>query len=182
MLAAAEPLMDAGLHAGITADLGEVRGFDYYTGMRMRVWAPGSAAPIARGGRYDHMLARYGADLPATGLAIDLDALEEVLIAAEVELGEERPTPGMLVALADRPVSAELRAIAVEQVLRGPSWRPASVDRGAAHASRAHRRWPSARGADRLTWLHAEGSGPIAAERWPLDRSRMAARRERGRR
>lgn len=152
-------------YARLILDLGEVRGFDYYTGMRMRVWAPGSAAPIARGGRYDHMLARYGADLPATGLAIDLDALEEVLIAAEVELGEERPTPGMLVALADRPVSAELRAIAVEQVRAARAgglraWIEAGLTlaRALALAER--------RGADRLTWLHAEGSGPIAAERW----------------
>lgn len=152
-------------HARLLLDLGEVRGFDYYTGMRLRVWAPGSAAPIARGGRYDHMLARYGADLPATGLAIDLDALEEALIAAEVELGEERPTPGRLIALAERPASHDLRALAVDEVRSARAeglraWIEAglALDRAQALADR--------RGADRLTWLRVDASGRLGAERW----------------
>ena len=65
--------------ATLGVDLGEVRGFDYYTGLRMRVWARGSATPVVRGGRYDATLARYGTPAPATGFAIDLDALESAL-------------------------------------------------------------------------------------------------------
>jgi ATP phosphoribosyltransferase regulatory subunit len=147
-------------HARLILDLGEVRGFDYYTGMRVRVWAPGSAAPIARGGRYDHMLARYGADLPATGLAIDLDALDEALIAAELELAEERPIPGLLVALAERPASADARALAVAEVARARAeglraWIETglALDRAQALAER--------RGATRLTWFQAD-----RGERW----------------
>jgi ATP phosphoribosyltransferase regulatory subunit len=60
-------------------DLGETRGFDYYSGMRMRVWARGTAEPIARGGRYDALAGRYGAARAATGFAIDLDALERAV-------------------------------------------------------------------------------------------------------
>ncbi len=155
-------------HARLILDLGEVRGFDYYTGMRVRVWAPGSAAPIARGGRYDHMLARYGADLPATGLAIDLDALEEALIAAEVELDEERPTPGLLVALADRPASPELRAIAVTEVesARAEGLR-AWIEAGAAGLTLDRARaLAERRGATRLTWLRSDGEGQPGGERW----------------
>ncbi len=60
-------------------DLGEVRGFDYYTGTRLRVWAPGVARPVLRGGRYDDLIGRYGDGAPATGFALDLDALEQAL-------------------------------------------------------------------------------------------------------
>lgn len=148
-------------HARLILDLGEVRGFDYYTGMRVRVWAAGSAAPIARGGRYDHMLARYGADLPATGFALDLDALEEALVAAGLELGEERPSPGRLVALAERPADPELRVLAVEEVARARAERlrgwietGLALDRALALAER--------RGCDRLTWLTS--GAPL--ERW----------------
>jgi ATP phosphoribosyltransferase regulatory subunit len=130
--------------------------------MRVRVWAPGSAAPIARGGRYDHMLARYGAELAATGLAIDLDALDEALIAAELELAEERPTPGLLVALAERPASAEARALAVDEVrkARGQGLRAwietgLALDRARALAER--------RAADGLIWVCADPGG---VERW----------------
>jgi ATP phosphoribosyltransferase regulatory subunit len=63
----------------VDIDLGEVRGHDYYTGLRIRVWAPGSSHPVLRGGRYDDMIGRYGPARPATGFAIDLDALEAAL-------------------------------------------------------------------------------------------------------
>lgn len=69
-------------------DLGEVRGFDYYSGLRLRVWAPGVARPIVRGGRYDDLLGRYGAPAPATGFAIDLDALEAALAPFEAHAAD----------------------------------------------------------------------------------------------
>ncbi|MGH1348548.1 MAG: ATP phosphoribosyltransferase regulatory subunit [Nannocystales bacterium] len=63
----------------LDVDLGEVRGFDYYTGTRLRAWAPGVAAPVLRGGRYDDLVGRFGEGAPATGFALDLDALQEAL-------------------------------------------------------------------------------------------------------
>ncbi len=55
-------------------DLGEVRGFDYYTGMRVQGFVPGAAEPVLQGGRYDGLLARYGRPCPAVGFAIDVEA------------------------------------------------------------------------------------------------------------
>lgn len=101
--------------ARVTLDLGEVRGFDYYTGFRMRVWAPGVSEPIARGGRYNDLLARYGVDRPATGFAIDLDALERALVHAEVEVaGASRPA-GRLVAVHPDCDDSETRAAAIAE-------------------------------------------------------------------
>lgn len=65
----------AGLEAELAFDLGEVRGWDYYTGARFSVLADGPGVPLASGGRYDALHQRFGRDLCATGFAIDLDAL-----------------------------------------------------------------------------------------------------------
>jgi len=61
--------------AKLRVDLGEVRGLAYYTGPFFQLFADGPGAPIGGGGRYDQLLARFGRDLPATGLALDVDAL-----------------------------------------------------------------------------------------------------------
>lgn len=62
--------LDARLHV----DLGEVRGFDYYTGVRFQAFVPGAPDAVLRGGRYDDLLGRYGRPMPAVGFAIDIDA------------------------------------------------------------------------------------------------------------
>jgi ATP phosphoribosyltransferase regulatory subunit len=166
-------------YARLLVDLGEVRGFDYYTGVRLRVWAPGVGGPVVRGGRYDDLVGRYGAGLPATGLALDLDALDQALCAGEVgqlgNLGIAGAPPAWMVATCARSVGreldAELRAAAVseagaarDQGLR--SWIEREPD--LEHAQRLAER----RGAERLTWIDTEPgqqAGPAAAlvvRRW----------------
>ena len=81
----------------VVLDLGEVRGFDYYTGLRLRVWAPGVANPVVQGGRYNDLLGRFGVSLPATGFVADLDALEAALEHAGVSLLEAKPSAACLV-------------------------------------------------------------------------------------
>lgn len=100
-------------HSAVTLDLGEARGFDYYTGLRLRAWAPGVAEPVVRGGRYDDMVRRYGLDLPAIGFAVDLESLEEALVAAGVEPPGQERAPAVLVALLDRDGAA--RAVAARE-------------------------------------------------------------------
>jgi ATP phosphoribosyltransferase regulatory subunit len=63
--------VDARLHV----DLGEVRGFDYYTGVRFQAFIEGAADAVLRGGRYDDLLARYGRPSPAVGFAVDVEAV-----------------------------------------------------------------------------------------------------------
>lgn len=74
--------LDLGVSIGF--DLGEPRGFGYYTGTSFAVLAEGPGEPVAVGGRYDELLARFGLPLPATGVAIDLDHLDWAL-------GEDAP-------------------------------------------------------------------------------------------
>ncbi len=66
----------------VEIDLAEVGGFEYYTGLRFRVYAEGVGFAIGAGGRYDGLLARYGADLPAIGFSFGLDRLLRALEAA----------------------------------------------------------------------------------------------------
>ncbi len=88
-------------HAAVGIDLGEVRGFDYYTGLRLRVWAAGASTPLARGGRYNHLLARYGEPRPATGFAFDLDALEAALARAGTPPPTDRAPACLVVTAGD---------------------------------------------------------------------------------
>lgn len=61
----------------LSVDLSEVRGLAYYTGPFYQFFAEGPGVAIGAGGRYDQLLARFSAGqaLPASGLALDVDAL-----------------------------------------------------------------------------------------------------------
>lgn len=96
----------------LVVDLGEVRGYDYYSGVRVRVWAPGVTRPIVRGGRYDRLLAGYGSARPATGFAIDLDALEQALAHAQPGTSLPARAPAHVVAVHEGAGAAARRAAA----------------------------------------------------------------------
>lgn len=73
-----------GLAAHLTADAGEVRGFAYYTGTIFSIYAEGPGEAVGAGGRYDELLSRFGAPMPAVGFGLDLDALTAARAAAKV--------------------------------------------------------------------------------------------------
>ena len=68
-------LCAAGHRERLLLDLGEFRGFDYYDGVVFDVFASGVGAELGGGGRYDHLIGRFGRDLPSTGFALDVDHL-----------------------------------------------------------------------------------------------------------
>ncbi|MEE9542910.1 MAG: ATP phosphoribosyltransferase regulatory subunit [Thermodesulfobacteriota bacterium] len=59
----------------VTIDLGEVRGFDYYTGIIFEGFAKGVGKPLLYGGRYDNLVGNYGTKTASTGFAFDVDRL-----------------------------------------------------------------------------------------------------------
>ncbi|HEX6926546.1 MAG TPA: ATP phosphoribosyltransferase regulatory subunit [Longimicrobiaceae bacterium] len=65
--------------AHVVYDLGEIRGLGYYTGIQFEVFVAGVGRAIGFGGRYDGLLALYGADRPAVGFSLETDALAELL-------------------------------------------------------------------------------------------------------
>lgn len=68
-----------GLADAVLLDLGEVRGFDYYSGTHFEAYVPGFGAAVAGGGRYDQMLGRFGYDCAAVGFAFDVIRLLSVM-------------------------------------------------------------------------------------------------------
>ncbi len=71
-------LRQFGLAEHVTLDLAENRGMAYYTGVLFEGFVQGLGFSVASGGRYDHLIAHYGPDIPAVGFAI---GIERVLMA-----------------------------------------------------------------------------------------------------
>lgn len=89
-------------------DLSEVRGYNYHTGLIFAAYADGVGQAIANGGRYDHIGEVFGRARPATGFAVDVTKLAQLL--------EDRPATlsGIYAAASDDPAQwqaiADLRA------------------------------------------------------------------------
>jgi ATP phosphoribosyltransferase regulatory subunit len=111
-------LLDAacarGLGAWLSVDPAEVRSVSYYTGTTFAIYAEGPGEPVGGGGRYDDLLARYGAPRPAIGLALDLDALGWAIRDARRPAGGA--TGVVVVGRDDDPRLAALRARGIAAV------------------------------------------------------------------
>lgn len=75
-------LVAHGLGDVVSLDLGAIRDFDYYTGIIFEGYGPDVGRPVAQGGRYDALLARFGRPAPATGFVVQLDLVWEMLTRA----------------------------------------------------------------------------------------------------
>jgi ATP phosphoribosyltransferase regulatory subunit len=103
-----------GLGASLVADLGEVRGFAYYTGPIFHFYAAGPGDAVCSGGRYDELLARFGAPMAGAGFAIDLDRLTAALRSAGVVM--QHPSRLVMVTSSDDARVTSLRARGVSVV------------------------------------------------------------------
>jgi ATP phosphoribosyltransferase regulatory subunit len=77
-------LEERGAAERVQIDLGLLRDLGYYSGAILEVYDPAVGYAIGGGGRYDGLLARFGADRPAAGFAL---YLEHVHVA---QMEEER--------------------------------------------------------------------------------------------
>jgi ATP phosphoribosyltransferase regulatory subunit len=149
----------SGFGEHLTADLGEVRRFAYYTGTVFHGYATGTGDAVVSGGRYDELLGRFGCDLPAAGFALDLDRVGEALLAARIIA--ERPERAVVVGSADDARIAELRARGVPAV--------ACADRASALAWA--RAWGFTHVLDASGWVDAATGTTIRApQRQPVNK------------
>ena len=74
-----EVLKSKGLHESVVLDLGEFRGFDYYDGVVFDVFTESLGSELGGGGRYNHLIGRFGRDTPAIGFGLDLDRVFSAL-------------------------------------------------------------------------------------------------------
>lgn len=63
----------------VVIDLGEVRGFGYYTGIMFEGFSRWSGFAILNGGRYDELISKFGYPCPAVGFAIDIARTKTIL-------------------------------------------------------------------------------------------------------
>ena len=59
----------------LTFDLTEIDEMEYYTGVFFSFFSPKLKHELGRGGRYDNMLAGFGAPMPAVGFSFSMDEL-----------------------------------------------------------------------------------------------------------
>lgn len=68
-------MRDYGYEKYISFDLGMLSQYNYYTGIIFKAYTYGTGNAIATGGRYDNLVAQFGKEAPAIGLAIVIDQL-----------------------------------------------------------------------------------------------------------
>jgi ATP phosphoribosyltransferase regulatory subunit len=100
-----ELLAAHGIGDVVILDLGAIRDFDYYTGVTFEGYGPDFGRPVAQGGRYDGLLARFGRPAPATGFVVQLDLVSEMLTRASSAL----PRLDVAVAWAEGGLPAAMR-------------------------------------------------------------------------
>ena len=110
--------------ARLHIDLAEVRGFDYYTGVRFQGFVAGAAAPVLQGGRYDDLLGRYGRHHPAVGFAVDVEAAAGALEIANQDGADAHGPAGKAPVLV---VGAAKDAVPVAEALRAEGRRAAAL-------------------------------------------------------
>ncbi|MGN1402940.1 MAG: ATP phosphoribosyltransferase regulatory subunit [Ruminococcus sp.] len=96
----------------LTVDLGMVNNADYYTGVIIKGYLEGYGEEVLSGGRYNKLLSDFGYDIPATGFAVNVDAVSNIL----------RKKKDVAVQPADAVIYAapgyEMKAVTVSQELR----------------------------------------------------------------
>jgi len=80
-----------GLGDRVQLDLGEVRSFDYYTGMVFEIYGPGVGLELGGGGRYDSLLGKFGLPWPAVGFSLSLDRLAQRVDDRKPDIAKELP-------------------------------------------------------------------------------------------
>jgi ATP phosphoribosyltransferase regulatory subunit len=84
-----EELERRGVADRVQIDLGLLRDLGYYSGAILEVYDPALGHVLGGGGRYDGLLKRFGADLPAAGFALYLERVH-VAQMEESRRGEEK--------------------------------------------------------------------------------------------
>lgn len=67
-------------NGNLTVDLGMVNRTDYYTSVIIKGYLEGYGEEVLSGGRYDKLIKDFGYDVPATGFAVNVDAVTKVEI------------------------------------------------------------------------------------------------------
>lgn len=91
-----ELLEDYGVNECVTFDFSLMSYGKYYTGMMFQVFTLGVGSALVEGGRYDHLLCRFGKDLPAVGFGMHINLVMQRLLKQK-ELSKRQSTRTLVV-------------------------------------------------------------------------------------
>lgn len=107
-----EALGAHGVQDRVHVDFGMIKDLDYYTGMVLEGYTPDIGFPVCTGGRYDHLIGRFGYDCPATGFVVGVERIMLALERQGVPVDDENASREWLIAsdAAGRPRAMEMAA------------------------------------------------------------------------
>ncbi len=79
-----------GVEKYVSFDLGMLSKFNYYTGVIFSAYTYGVGDAIAKGGRYDNLIGKYGKSAPSIGFSIVIDDLMSALYRQNAEIEHEK--------------------------------------------------------------------------------------------
>jgi len=133
-------LEETGIKDHLLLDLGEFRGFDYYDGLVFDVFSGKVGCELGGGGRYNHLIGRFGRELPSTGFALDIDRVFHAL--NHVNHGLPNPSPSVLLVSPLNRYGAAFKAAqflraqkmtVLQETLTGPAVSQSRIARKRAH-------------------------------------------------
>jgi len=100
---------DTGFGERLAFDFGLMQDLGYYSGLLFEAYAPGVGLPLATGGRYDGLLAKFDWDIPGVGFAVAVDRAADALDEAGVALSVQPAAIPFVGGLEAPERAAELR-------------------------------------------------------------------------
>ena len=105
-----EILKDAGYDKFITFDLSMLSNYHYYTGIIFTAYTYGVGNPIAKGGRYDHLIEKFGKEAPSVGCVFCIDEIQTALRRAGISNDSERDHKTVILYTGPKFKEADLKA------------------------------------------------------------------------
>lgn len=97
-------LCGLGLKDRIAVDFGLVNKANYYTGLLFRGYIHGFGMPVLSGGRYDALTGDFGFSHPATGFAVNINAVAKALLKNN---GEPLTTPSEILVYSEHEAAEQ---------------------------------------------------------------------------
>ena len=79
-----------GVEDHITFDMSMCGNYGYYTGVVFKAYTYGTGDAVVSGGRYDHLIEKFGKQTPSIGFAIIIDELMSALSRQKIAVEKEK--------------------------------------------------------------------------------------------
>lgn len=132
----------------VSFDLSMINGYDYYTGIVFSAYTYGTGNPVARGGRYNDLLKKFGKDAPSIGFAIQIDELMNARSRQKISFEDRRPAAMVVYTMDFQETAVHLSAL-----LRSHNIAVSLIRKSKRHTDEEYETFVSAQGTSRLYLL-----------------------------